>query len=189
MEFILFLDKNLTLFLAHIFPKNFFTLSFFSFLSIQGASFFLWLIIILLLIYLEERKNPGISRRDKQFVFSFLLAFISTLLIVEFPLKNFFQRQRPYVTNLNQFVLRFEGQVRHCPGFSFPSSHAATAFVSATILAFFDKKRKSFYYLVAFLIAYSRIFLFCHYFLDVLVGGILGYGIGKIILRIKRLTP
>lgn len=186
MKFILSFDHSLTVFLANIFPKNFFSQSLFSFFSIQGVSFFFWLLIIILVIYFEERKHPGISKKDRQFIFSFLLGFILTILIVELSLKNFFQRPRPYLSNFNQFK-----QVStnfNCSGFSFPSGHAATAFASATILAFFDKKRKWFYYLVATLIAYSRIFLFCHYFFDVAVGGILGYAIGKMVLRIKRLT-
>ncbi len=186
MSEILKLDFFLTDFLRNFLPHNLIFNSFFSFLSIRGLSFLFWVIIILFLIYLEERKNPGISKKDKQFIFSFLFAFFLTILIVEIPLKNFFRRQRPYVTTLNQSILRFRGQNPHCFGFSFPSGHAATAFASATILAFFDKKRKWFYYLVATLIAYSRIFLSCHYFFDVVVGGILGFVIGKMVLNIRH---
>lgn len=184
MKFILSFDHNLTVFLANIFPKNFFSQSLFSFFSIQGVSFFFWLLIIILVIYFEERKHPGISKKDRQFIFSFLLGFILTVFIVELPLKNFFQRPRPYLYNSNQFEQLSTNF--NCSGFSFPSGHAATAFASATILAFFDKKRGWFYYLIAFLIAYSRIFLYCHYFLDVLAGGLLGHAIGKMVLGIKR---
>lgn len=185
MKFILSFDHSLTFFLANIFPKNFFTQSLFSFLSIQGASFFFWLIIIILVIYFEERKHPGVSKKDKQFIFSFFLAFILAILLVEFPLKNFFRRPRPYISNFNQKQISTNF---NCSGFSFPSGHAATAFASAVILAFFDKKRGWFYYLIAFLIAYSRIFLHCHYFLDLLAGSLLGYAIGKIVLSIMLIN-
>jgi undecaprenyl-diphosphatase len=89
-------------------------------------------------------------------------------------LKNFFNRQRPISTN-------------HCPtDFSFPSGHAATAFSAATVLTFFDKKRRFFYSTIALLIAYSRLYLSCHYFFDVLGGGVLGIIIGKLILNMMK---
>ncbi len=181
MTNILKIDFFLTFFLRDIFPHNLFFQQFFSFFSLIGYSFFIWLIILILVIFLEEKKHPGISKKDKQFIFSFILGFFLTILIVEFPLKNFFHRLRPYVSDFKQFKMIFNDYT--CSGFSFPSGHAATAFASATILAFFDKKRKWFYYFVATLIAYSRIFLLCHYFFDVLIGGILGYTLGKTILK------
>lgn len=193
MANILKIDFFLTYFLKNLFPDNLFFQQFFSFFSLKGYSFFIWVIMIIFVVFFEEKKHPGISKKDKQFIFSFLFAFILTILIVELPLKNFFHRLRPYASDLNQsvwnnqqsFLSKFQSISAdfNCYGFSFPSGHAATAFASATILAFFDKKRKWFYYLVATLIAYSRIFLLCHYFFDVVVGGILGYAIGKMVLR------
>jgi len=140
-------------------------------------------VIIIALIF-EERKNPGISKKDKQFVITFTFAFLITSFIVEYPLKNIFRRQRPVTTNLNQFQ---PVPTNYCPtDFSFPSGHAATAFTASTVLTFFDKKRRFFYYLIGFLIAYSRIYLGCHYFFDIVSGGILGLLIGKIIAKIKK---
>ncbi|MFA6513419.1 MAG: phosphatase PAP2 family protein, partial [Patescibacteria group bacterium] len=57
---------------------------------------------------------------------------------------------------------------------------------AATILAYFDKKRRWFYYIIAVLISYSRIYLGCHYFLDVVAGTILGFVISKIILLTNK---
>jgi undecaprenyl-diphosphatase len=70
-----------------------------------------------------------------------ILAFFITIFGVEFFLKNFFQRLRPQFTNHNQQLT-----ISSCPtDFSFPSGHAATAFAAATVLAYFDKKRRFFY--------------------------------------------
>jgi undecaprenyl-diphosphatase len=124
-----------------------------------------------IVLILEERKNPGITKQDKKFIFIFSASFLLTFLLSDIVLKNIFMRFRPLLGSIS------------CPhDFSFPSTHAATAFAAATILAYFDKKRCWFYYIVAILISYSRIYLGCHYFFDVLVGGLLGLIISKIIL-------
>ncbi|MEK7096731.1 MAG: phosphatase PAP2 family protein, partial [Patescibacteria group bacterium] len=77
-----------------------------------------------------------------------------------------------------------------CPkDFSFPSTHAATAFVAAEILAYFNKKRKWFYFAVAILISYSRIYLGCHYFFDVVFGAIIGWLVSQSLLFVLGTSP
>ena len=183
INLILNFDKFITLFLKNFFPHNYFFDLFFSFFSLKGNSIFIWILVIIIALFLEEKKHPGISKKDKQFVIAFISTFLLTTLTV-FILQNFFHRLRPITTSFNQFQL----VLTKCPtSFSFPSGHAATAFAAATILTFFDKKRRLFYYTTAFLIAYSRIYLGCHYFFDVLGGGVLGIIIGKLILNMMRL--
>ncbi|MEK7078726.1 MAG: phosphatase PAP2 family protein [Patescibacteria group bacterium] len=166
MPYLLSLDTLLTTYLYHIVPRFSFFDSFFSFLSLSGG-FVVWgIILIILLILFEEKRNH-----------IFLLYFIggcsSTYLLVNNVLKNIFMRPRPFLTN-------------SCPqDFSFPSTHAATAFAAAAMLSYFDKKRGGLYYFVAFLISFSRIYLGCHYLLDVIIGGLTGYLIVKIILFAK----
>ena len=134
--------------------------------------------VILISVILEERKNPGISKRDKKFIILFSLSFLLTALIVTFPLKNLFQRPRP-IPDTKYLILN----TNSCPkDYSFPSGHAATAFAAATILVYFDKKRRWFYYIVAMLISFSRIYLGCHYFLDVLTGAVIGFIISRLLL-------
>lgn len=73
-----------------------------------------------------------------------------------------------------------------CPAdFSFPSAHASTAFAAAAVLTYFDRKRRWFYYLVAILISFSRVYLGCHYFLDIFFGALLGYAVSKLVLLLK----
>jgi len=191
INLILNFDKFITLFLKNFFPHNYFFDLFFSFFSLKGNSIFIWILVIIIALFLEEKKHPGISKKDKQFVIAFISTFLLTTLTV-FILQNFFHRLRPITTSFNQFQPFDFAQGKlipiKCPtSFSFPSGHAATAFAAATVLTFFDKKRRFFYYLVAFLIAYSRLYLGCHYFFDVLGGGVLGIIIGKLILNMMRL--
>lgn len=174
-------DSVITTFLQKLIPHNIFFNSFFSFFSLKGSSVFIWLLVILIVVILEERKFPGVSKADKKFIILFSLSFLLTAILTDFVLKNIFQRVRPFLDTkysiLNTFL---------CPtDFSFPSTHAATAFASATILTYFDKKRRWFYYSVAIIISYSRIYLGCHFFFDVFAGGLLGLIIVKLFLNLK----
>ena len=182
MSYVINLDYTLTNFFNQLIPHNIFFDYFFSFFSLKGSSIFIWIIIIIIVILLEEKKNPGLSIRDKKFLLIFFGSFISTFLIVDIFIKNFFRRPRPYLL-LQSFHSNIVTGI--CPvDFSFPSAHAATAFVAFGVLAHFDKKRKWFYFIVALLISYSRIYLGCHYFFDVVSGALVGYLIGRLIHHI-----
>jgi undecaprenyl-diphosphatase len=59
-------------------------------------------------------------------------------------------------------------------GVSFPSSHASNIFVVATVLFLFYRRLGFIFYLIALLVAYSRIYTGAHWPLDVLVGACIG---------------
>lgn len=179
MPTLLSLDYFITSFFNKLFPHNDFFNYFFSFFSLKGSSILVWLLVMLIVLVLEERKNPGITKKDKRFIIIFSAAFLLTFLLSDFVLKNIFQRIRPFL-DTKYFILNTFA----CPkDFSFPSTHAATAFAAATVLTFFDKKRRWFYYSVAILISYSRIYLGCHYFFDIAGGALIGYIISKTVLK------
>lgn len=183
MNIALQFDTQITQFIYKLIPHNQIFDFFFSFLSMKGGSIPIWTGIVVLLVIFEETL-PKRSRRkiSKKLIFSFLLSLFLTSLLI-FGMKHLIQRPRP---NLQSSI--FNLQTYSCPkDFSFPSGHAATSFTAATMLAFFDKKRGLFYYGVAFLISLSRIYLGCHYFLDVVGGGIIGYLIGKAVLSNKKI--
>jgi undecaprenyl-diphosphatase len=188
MLFLLSLDYFITNLLNKLIPHNIFFDYFFSFFSLKGSSILIWLLVILLSVILEERKNPKISKRDKKFIILFSLSFLITFFVSDIFLKNIFLRPRPQLISTNFNLFQFISN--SCPtDFSFPSAHAATAFAAATVLTFFDKKRKWFYYTVALLISYSRIYLGCHYFFDVIAGAIIGYIISQALLFVHGTFP
>ena len=170
----IFMDKIISLdyFLTNLFnksiPHNIFFDYFFSFFSMKGGSILIWMAIIVLLIIFEEKIN-------KKFILKYFLVALVITSIVVFGLKNTVKRARPTTVCEKDF--------------SFPSGHAATAFAAATVLTFFDKKRRWFYYLVAVLIGYSRIYLGCHYFLDVITGALVGYIISQTLLFVPGTFP
>ena len=181
MDKIISLDYFLTDFFNKIIPHNQFFNYFFSFFSLKGSSILIWILVIIVVTILEERKYPGISQRDKKFLILFSAAFLLTFIFTDIIFKNIFLRHRPpYVLRTTNYAL-----TNSCPtDFSFPSTHTATAFAAATVLTFFDKKRGWFYYSVAVLISYSRIYLGCHYFFDVIGGALIGWIISKLLIKI-----
>lgn len=61
---------------------------------------------------------------------------------------------------------------------SFPSGHAATIFVLVSVMQLLVQKKKKIYsialLLLALAVAYSRVYLFQHFYTDVYVGGLIG---------------
>lgn len=183
-------DLFISAFFRLLIPHNDFFNHLFSFFSLRGNSILIWLLVIVIAVILEERKNPGLSDRDKKFIFTFTLSFILAAVLSSFILKNIFRRPRPvYVKQtvpiyLSKTVFASNST---CPSdFSFPSGHASTAFAAATILTTFNRKRRWLYFLTAFLISYSRIYLGCHYFFDIVFGAVLGIAIGKTIIKLQK---
>lgn len=97
-------------------------------------------------------------------------------------LKEVFARPRPLaiLTSVHTFGYSFK-----CS--SFPSGHATTIFAAATILSFSYKRLAPLFYLFAFTVAYSRIYLGLHWPSDLIAGGAIGYSVSKLFLcKVQR---
>jgi undecaprenyl-diphosphatase len=57
---------------------------------------------------------------------------------------------------------------------SFPSGHAATSFAAATIMSFAFPRLAPFLFVLAALVAWSRVYVGVHYPLDIIGGAVLG---------------
>jgi len=89
--------------------------------------------------------------------------------IVEFPVKHFFRRKRPFVSIVRAVV------VGRKPGsYSFPSGHSAAAAAGACLLCRYFPQYRPYFLTVAGLTLLSRIYLGAHYPGDVVSGSITG---------------
>ncbi len=66
---------------------------------------------------------------------------------------------------------------------SFPSAHAFFAFFMATLLATWFPRYRLFFFVMAGLVGWTRIYLGLHYPTDVVAGGLLGYGLTRLFLH------
>ena len=94
-------------------------------------------------------------------------------------IKNFELRERPWFFLGNDIV-------NHLGGFggkhkSFPSNHAANITGIATILSGIYQERKEWFYMFAFMIMFSRVYIGVHYPADIAAGAIIGISIGLLL--------
>lgn len=170
MNWLLFVDTQLFFLVNHL-PHVGFVDSFALFLSGIGEAGIVWFAIGAFLVFKEESK-------DHRLFIPLGLAGGLVWSITELILKPVVARLRPS-SALDAAIV-----VGGFPlGYSFPSTHATFAFALAVILAYKEPKWKKGLFLLAFAISLSRIYLGHHYPIDVVAGGLLGWGIGSIVVR------
>ncbi len=128
------------------------------------------IVVLSTVLYLISHKREAV------------LSFTSLLLgiVIVLPLKMLILRPRPY--SILETVIPLEGELDA----SFPSGHSERVFALAVVLSGKGFKASLPPYLLAFMIAFSRLFLGVHYPTDVLVGSVMGWVVGKVTLRIER---
>ena len=132
-----------------------------------GGTWFVVLIIMTSLFLFNERKRKWILPLWLSLAISALIIKIIKIVIV---------RDRPYL------ALGLEA-LSKSTGNSFPSGHATSVFSSLAVLDKEFPRLKWFWFIFAFLVLFSRIYLGVHYLSDVAVGGIIGLTVGLLVLR------
>ena len=135
----------------------------------------IWVVIAIVLTI----RNKKIT---KKLFTAIIWAEVMYCFFIEYLIKNYFGRLRPQFL-LPDAILPYD----FSRSFSFPSGHAAIAFALSYVLGKIDRKRKVFYYFLAILISFSRIYLGKHYPSDVVGGAVLGFLIGVVSLKIAKL--
>jgi len=160
----LFISQN-ELFLKVNELHNKFFDQFFYWLTYLGDGVTFIVLIIVLLFYSYSKALSG------------LVIFLSTSIFAQL-LKNLFfsDSYRPLKYLSAQNIIHIPDGVSPLANNSFPSGHTVTAFALATFLVLIYTKRNIWQTLlpVAWLIAYSRIYLTHHFPIDVWVGSVIG---------------
>ena len=142
------------------------------FFTALGDSSRLWIGLIIFLILFKKDRKWGIL---------IAVALIFESLLCDNFLKPLVARERPF-TRLSAFPAGTPLIVLP-RSYSFPSGHTMSSFVAATILYCRQKSSGIFFYIIAALIGFSRIYLFVHYPSDVFAGIILGIILALVMVK------
>lgn len=153
-------DGNLLMDIQHLVIHDGFT-PVMKFITHLGDKGIIWIALIVLMLCFKKTRKVGIIAGT---------ALIVSFVINNLMLKNLVARTRPY-----DIFTGVQRLVEKQSDWSFPSGHSAASFVTAVVM-FRELPRK---YGVpaltlAFLIAFSRLYVGVHYPLDVLTGAVSG---------------
>ena len=146
---------------------------FFKYLTTLGHGLFT-LILIFLFLFISFRNSVVIFL---SFVFSGIIVQSLKTTIFSETLRpmGYFQGKETlhFVDGVNQLVIQ-----------TFPSGHSASAFALFLCLAAFTKNKlvKFLLFVIAALVAYSRVYLSQHFMLDAMAGSLIGVLVSLIIL-------
>jgi len=137
-------------------------------LSWIGTFGLVWIAIALLLALLWRRPS----------VFVTVVAADAAADVLAELGKVIVHRQRPFEHQLGPPT----------SSYSFPSGHAATSFACATVLSAFAPRRRVAFFLLATLIALSRLYNGVHYPTDVVAGALLGVLVALTVVKAASRT-
>ena len=146
--------------------KNPFWDSVFLFFTRLGNGAFIWILVAIIMLFLKKYRKTGIL-----IMVSIAVVSVVFTLIV----KNLVARERPYT--VLGVPLLFDAYLAGIPEsdtFSFPSGHSVCSFVGATCIFLRHKYIGIISYVLAFLISFSRLYMYVHFPSDVLFGAVFG---------------
>lgn len=130
------------------------------FISSLADKGIIWIIAGLTMIFFKETRRLGVC---------VLLALLINLLIVNVCVKPLVARTRPFDVNTAVKLILDAPK-----DFSFPSGHTSASFASAVSIFLINKKWGSISLALAFLIGFSRMYLYVHFPSDVIMGAVFG---------------
>lgn len=130
----------------------------------------IWLLLVLIL---------SLNRNTQLLAQKMLAALLLATIIGQVTIKCIVKRKRPCHTYNDVKML-----IAIPSDYSFPSGHTTSSFACAATVCYFYPKIGIFVIIFAFLMAFSRLYLFVHYLSDVTFAIFLGILVGSIIMAI-----
>lgn len=119
------------------------------------------------------------SERHEREAVRLATALVVESVVVNGVVKSLFRRERPTIVDPRPHRLR------HPRSSSFPSGHATSAFMAATILSEGGRRRSApAWYALAAVVAASRVHVRIHHGSDVAAGAVIGIGVGRLVRRL-----
>jgi len=138
-------------------------MTFFTHLGDEGI---IWIVVAVVLLFFKKYRKFGIMM---------VIALVLSLIINDGILKPLFARPRPFMLEAWAGKFNYPNLIKRPTDYSFPSGHTSSSFAAAVVLLFTRKKRFSIPALIlAFLIAFSRVYLHVHYATDIFAGILVG---------------
>lgn len=162
-------DFSILDFIQHYLKSNLAD-TFFSFITALGNKSIFWIIFTLFLILIPSCRKTGVTA---------MISLLLEVLCCNIILKPLIARTRPY--EINEMIQLL---IRQPTDFSFPSGHTAAAFAITSALYFCRSKLWIPSGILAFFIAFSRLYFYVHYPSDVLAGAIIGIFCGWVSFKI-----
>lgn len=139
-----------------------------------GSGGILWIALAITLLFFKKTRKFGILIG---------VSLLLSMILGNYILKPLVARPRPFETVSGVSML-----ITPPDGYSFPSGHTITSFAAATVLWFRSWKLALPATIVASLIGFSRMYLFCHYLTDVAAGALLGAAVAVAVVLLYRWT-
>ncbi|HWQ50968.1 MAG TPA: phosphatase PAP2 family protein [Terriglobales bacterium] len=137
------------------------------FISSLGSGCLVWFAAAAVLLMMRQTRPAGAA---------LLLALVFSLAACDLVIKPLVARPRPFEVNTAMRLL-----IPPPGGWSFPSGHTSAAF--AATAALYKSRRPLLWraaFVLAVLIAFSRLYLYVHYPTDVLAGALVGLTAGHV---------
>ncbi len=129
-------------------------------ITFLGNGYLLWIVVAIVLTISKKYRKAGITMA---------LALILCAIFGETLIKNIIKRPRPY-----EGVAGIQLLIPKLSSYSFPSGHTLSSFAAAFVVFKYIRKWAIPAFVIAALIAFSRMYLYVHYPSDVLMGAVLG---------------